>query len=58
MSESVDGSLQSTKFVEIYNENKTKLTKIPYSFFFKGILLIKVIKKSKGKNKKKITLFS
>ena len=34
MSESVDGSLRSTKFVEIYNENKTKLTKIPYSLFF------------------------
>ena len=35
MSESVDGRLRTEKnFVEIYNENKTKLTKIPYSFLF------------------------
>ena len=37
MSESVDGSLRTEKmlnFVEIYNKNETKLTKIPYSFFF------------------------
>ena len=34
MSESVDGSLWTKNFVEIYNENETKLTKIPYSFFF------------------------
>ena len=33
MSESVDGNLQTKNFVEIYNKNKTKLTKIPYSFF-------------------------
>ena len=33
MSESVDGNLWTKNFVEIYNENKTKLTKIPYSFF-------------------------
>ena len=33
MSESVDGSLQTKNFIEIYKENKSKLTKIPYSFF-------------------------
>ena len=32
MSESVDESLQTKNFVEIYNEIETKLTKIPYSF--------------------------
>ena len=32
-SESIDGSLQTKNF-EIYNEIETKLTKIPYSFFF------------------------
>ena len=31
MSESVDGSLWTKNFVEIYNENEMKLTKIPYS---------------------------
>ena len=34
MSESVDRSLQTKNFVEIYNKNKMKLTKIPYLFFF------------------------
>ena len=34
MSESVDGSLRTKNFVEIYKEIETKLTKIPYSFFF------------------------
>ena len=34
MSESVDGSLQTKNFTEIYNGNEMKLTKIPYSFFF------------------------
>ena len=33
-SESVDGNLWTKIFVEIYNENKTKLAKISYSFFF------------------------
>ena len=33
MSESADGGLRTKNFVEIYNENETKLTKIPYSFF-------------------------
>ena len=32
-SESVDGSLQTKSFIEIYKEIETKLTKIPYSFF-------------------------
>ena len=34
MSESVDESLQMENFVEIYNNNEMKLTKILYSFFF------------------------
>ena len=34
-SESVDEGLQTKNFVEIYNENKMKLTNIPYSFFFR-----------------------
>ena len=67
MSESVHRSLRtekkSLKFI-------TKLSKIPYSFFLSstyvkivrfaihGIRLIKVIKDSKRKNQKKITLFS
>ena len=51
--------------VEIYNENKTKLTKIHFFFFFRlqnvsktldwqynGILLIKKIKESKRKSQK------
>ena len=33
MSESVDGSMQTKNFIEIYNKNERKLTKIPYSFF-------------------------
>ena len=52
-SESIDGSLWTKNFVEIYDKIETKLTKIPYSFFSKcvkiarlanRILLIKVIK--------------
>ena len=39
-SESVDGSLQSTKFVEIYNKIETKLTKIPYSFFVVVVVVV------------------
>ena len=35
MSESVDGSLRTKKFVKIYNENETQLTNFPYSFFFR-----------------------
>ena len=30
MSESVDGSLRTKNFIEIYNKNEIKLTKIPY----------------------------
>ena len=35
MLESGDGSLQTKNFVEISNEIETKLTKIPYSFFYR-----------------------
>ena len=70
MSEPVDGSLTTKNFIEIYNKNKTKLTKIPYLLFFtssKCVKIatlaikrnpIKVIKESKRKNQKKITGFS
>ena len=34
MPESVDGSLQTKIFVEIYNRIETRLTKIHYSFYF------------------------
>ena len=64
-SESIDGSLRTKNFVEIYNKNETKLTNIPYPIFFRlqnmsklldyqfnGILLIKVIKESKRKKQK------
>ena len=34
MPQSVDGSLWTKNFIEIYNKIETKLTKIPYSFFF------------------------
>ena len=71
-SESVDGGLPPKNFVKIYNENETKLTNILYSFFFffsssKCVKIArlaiqqnpinKVIKESKRKNQKKITLF-
>ena len=68
MSESVDESLWTKNFVEIYSENETKLKKdslfIFFLFFFvcktclQQNLLIKVIKESKRTNQKKITLFS
>ena len=32
MSESVNGRLRTKNFIEIYNKNETKLTKIPYYF--------------------------
>ena len=41
-SESVNGSLQTKNFVEIYNENETKLTKIPYSLFFSFSKCVKI----------------
>ena len=55
-SESVDGSLWTKNFVKIYNENEKKFTNIPYSFFSSSKLVI--IKKSKRKKEKKITLVS
>ena len=42
MSESVDGSLRTKKFVKIYNENETQLTNIPYSFFFSFSKCVKI----------------
>ena len=42
MSESVGGSLQTKNFVKIYNEIETKLTKIPYSFFFSSSKCVKI----------------
>ena len=40
--ESVDGSLQTKNFIEICNRNKTKLTKIPYTFFFSSSKCVRI----------------
>ena len=69
MSESVMGACGLKNFIEIYNENETKLTKIPYSFLsvLESVKIArlaiqqkpinKVIKQSKRKTEKQISLF-
>ena len=42
MSESVDASLWTKNFVKIYNKKETKLTIIPYSFFFLSSKCVKI----------------
>ena len=44
MSESVDASLWTKNCVKIYNKKETKLTIIPYSFFFFFFLSSKCVK--------------
>ena len=41
--ESVDGSLWTKNFTEIYNEIEMTLTKIPYSFFFRLQNVLKLL---------------
>ena len=68
---SVDESLWTKNYVEIYNKNETKLTEVPYSFFFLSSKRVKIARlaiqqnlinlsyqRIKKKESKKITLFS